>query len=400
MKKIIYLTTAMDNDDYAEYIKHWSIKPNPSNQNFHNKMIRSLALTYHVDVISVRPYSRKLCDLKKLPKQEKNTNNITWHYLAINKNPFIKLVSTKNKAINIINKLINKSNNDEYYLFTDTINLGIVHILKHITKTFKNIIYIGVVSDSPSNISNTSRSYTKYILNNTSSLDGYIALTRELNDLYNQNKKPYLINEGIVEIRDDIKQDYLPIKYFFFAGALLPRYGIYELIEAFKKILKKYPHYYLLICGHHGDENYLNEQIKDFDNIRYLKTIPYLDVLYYENGAIANINPRPFSEDLDRFSIPSKTLEYACSDALTISVKNSKLIKYFPQEILWTKSAKVDDLYEAIEKVITNEESLNKELAKKAKQIALDNFSKESVNKKISNFLEILTNEHKDKCHN
>lgn len=400
MKKIIYLTTAMDNDDYAEYIKHWSVKPNPSNQNFHNKMIRSLALTYPVDVISVRPYSKKLCDLKKLPKQEKITNNITWHYLAINKNPFIKFINTKNSAINVISKLINKNNDDEYYLFSDTINIGIVHILTNIIKTFKNIIYIGVVSDSPSNISNTSRSYTRYILSHTSSLDGYIALTRELNDLYNQNKKPYLINEGIVEIRDDIKKDYLPIKYFFFAGALLPRYGIYQLIEAFKKILEKYPHYYLLICGHHGDENYLNEKIKDFDNIRYLKTIPYLDVLYYENGALANINPRPFSEDLDRFSIPSKTLEYACSNALTISVKNSKLVKYFPQEILWCKSAKVEDLYEAIEKVITNDDSLNKELALKAKQIALDNFSKESVNKKISDFMEILTNEHKDKRHN
>lgn len=395
MKKIIYLTTAMDNDDYVDYVKHWSIKPNPSNQNFHNKMIRSLALTYHVDVISVRPYSKKLCDLKKLPKQENIKDNIFWHYLSIDKNTFIKLISTKNSAINLINKIINKDSDNEYYLFSDTINIGIVYILKYLMKRFKNIKYIGVVSDSPSNISNTSRSYTKYILNHTSSLDGYIALTRELNDLYNLNKKPYLINEGIVEIRDDIKQDYLPIKYFFFAGALLPRYGIYELIEAFKKILIKYPNYYLLICGHHGDENYLNEQIKDFNNIRYLKTISYLDVLYYENGAIANINPRPFSEDLDRFSIPSKTLEYACSDALTISVKNSKLVKYFPQEILWAKSSKVDDLYEAIEKVITNDPLLNKELAAKAKEIAINNFSKENVNKKIISFLEMLDNEYK-----
>lgn len=383
MKKIIYITTTMNEEDYVDYMEYWKIKPNPSNQNFHNKFIRSLAINNFVDVISIRPFSRNLCSLKRLPKDIKIENNITWHYLSIARNVFIRINSCLRQIYQLINEIADKNT----IIFTDTINMSIVYYLKHVLKK-KKIRVVGLLTDSPSNISNTRKSYTTFILNNTNQYDAYIALTRELNDLYNTNNKPYLVNEGIVEEKHTFKKDKLAIKYFFFAGAIMERYGIYNLIEAFKKINIKYPNYYLLIAGHHADEQYLFNKIKDCHNIRYLYTLSYDDVLYYEKYAVANINPRPFSEDLDHFSIPSKTLEYSCSGTITISVKNSKLIKYFPQEIVWCKSSNIDDLYEAMEKVITNDDELNKEIATKAKEIVLDNFSLEAVNKKVNDFLE------------
>ena len=383
MKKIIYITTTMNEEDYVDYMEHWKIKPNPSNQNFHNKFIRSLAINNFVDVISIRPFSRNLCSLKRLPKDIKIENNITWHYLSIARNVFIRINSCLRQIYQLINEIADKNT----IIFTDTINMSIVYYLKHVLKK-KKIRVVGLLTDSPSNISNTRKSYTTFILNNTNQYDAYIALTRELNDLYNTNNKPYLVNEGIVEEKHTFEKDKLAIKYFFFAGAIMERYGIYNLIEAFKKINIKYPNYYLLIAGHHADEQYLFNKIKDCHNIRYLYTLSYDDVLYYEKYAVANINPRPFSEDLDHFSIPSKTLEYSCSGTITISVKNSKLIKYFPQEIVWCKSSNIDDLYEAMEKVITNDDELNKEIATKAKEIVLDNFSLEAVNKKVNDFLE------------
>ncbi len=383
MKKIIYITTTMNEEDYVDYMEYWKIKPNPSNQNFHNKFIRSLAINNFVDVISIRPFSRNLCSLKRLPKDIKIENNITWHYLSIARNVFIRINSCLRQIYQLINEIADKNT----IIFTDTINMSIVYYLKHVLKK-KKIRVVGLLTDSPSNISNTRKSYTTFILNNTNQYDAYIALTRELNDLYNTNNKPYLVNEGIVEEKHTFEKDKLAIKYFFFAGAIMERYGIYNLIEAFKKINIKYPNYYLLIAGHHADEQYLFNKIKDCHNIRYLYTLSYDDVLYYEKYAVANINPRPFSEDLDHFSIPSKTLEYSCSGTITISVKNSKLIKYFPQEIVWCKSSNIDDLYEAMEKVITNDDELNKEIATKAKEIVLDNFSLEAVNKKVNDFLE------------
>ena len=63
----------------------------------------------------------------------------------------------------------------------------------------------------------TPRSYTLYLLNQGKNLNGYIALTEGLNDLFNENGKPSIILEGIVE---DLETKPVPNKYgkYFFFG--------------------------------------------------------------------------------------------------------------------------------------------------------------------------------------
>ena len=78
--RIIYFTTAQEEKDYRSFMNQWKIALNPSNQNFHNKLIRALAIENQVDVISIRPFSRKNMKVKKLPSVEKKEGNITWHY--------------------------------------------------------------------------------------------------------------------------------------------------------------------------------------------------------------------------------------------------------------------------------------------------------------------------------
>ena len=56
---IIYFTTAQDNNDYNEYLKIWPYPINASMQMLHNRLIRSMSLRNHVDVISLRPFSKK-----------------------------------------------------------------------------------------------------------------------------------------------------------------------------------------------------------------------------------------------------------------------------------------------------------------------------------------------------
>lgn len=379
MKHILYITTAMDEKDFKEYITHWKSAPNPSNQNFHNKLIRSLAINNKVDVLSLRPFSKSLCDMKKLEKEEKNDKNITWHYLAVSRSIFKKFVNCQTQ----INSLFKQLVNTDTIIFTDTINPALIHFLKHaVNKKYKNKI-IGIVTDSPSNISNTGRSFSTYILNNASNYDGYLALTDELNELYNRHNKPSCILEGIVEKRTFENRMPLQCKYFFFAGALMERYGVYNLIEAFKQFLKQYPDYYLIIAGHHGDEHRLLNTIKDYPNIRYLKMLPVDDILFYEQHSIGNINPRPFSEDLDRYSIPSKTIEYLVSGSPTISVKNTKLAKIFLQEIIWARSDSPLDLKEALEKVATMSKETRHDIVLQGQKKALENYSFDVVNKLI-----------------
>ena len=195
-----------------------------------------------------------------------------------------------------------------------------------------------------------------------------------------------MIVEGAVEnnLPKPVKNEYG--KYFFFGGALMKRYGIYELISAFHALNDK--NYKLLICGHHANEHELSEAIGDNKNIVYLHTLPVEKVHQLEMNAIANINPRPYSEDLDRFSIPSKTMEYLSSGRPTISVKNTRLQKDFNEFAVWAKSSNPDDLLASMKRVLELTEEEQAELGKKARTKVLSLYSLTKLNEILTKFLE------------
>lgn len=379
------MTTAMDKDDFNEYLTHWSSPPNPSNQNFHNKLIRSLAINNKIDVISVRPFSKTLCNLRNLKKGSKEDGNISWHYIPIQRNIFQKIINGQKH----INELMRTFATKDSIVFIDTINPALVHFTKHALKN-KSLKTVGICTDSPSNISGTSRSYTVYLLSHTNDYSGYIALTNGLNELFNSNDRPVLITEGIVTANLVEKKTELG-KYFFFGGALLPRYGVYELIKGFKLFSKAKKGYKLFISGHHGNIKMIAEAIAGDKNIIFLGGITNDECLAYEKGAIACINPRPFSEDLDRYSVPSKTLEYLTSGNPTLSVKNSKLQKTLGDYIIWIKSSTEKNIEAALKHVVSLTKKERDILGKNAEKKVLEIYSLETINEKVNDLLKNLS---------
>ena len=373
----------MEANDYKSFVSLWSKKPNPSNQNFHNKMIRSLAINNEIEVISIRPFSRKLVSLKSLPREERITDSIKWHYLHIKNNKILRFFSVKSDCL----KALKKEALDGAIVITDTINRNCIACAVKIAKANK-LPLVGICTDSPSNITGTTRSYTMYLLKKAQKCDGFIALTNGLNTLYNDSNKPNIIIEGIVDNKVDVIPhiEYKP--YFFFGGSLLPRYGINELIDGFKKLNRDDAK--LIIAGHTGNDKSILEMISGNPNIDFVGTLDINSVLSYEAGAIANINPRPFSEDLDRFSIPSKTIEYLTSGSITISVRNSKLKPYFDEEILWINNSTADDICWAMGTVLGMSEEDRKKIGQNAKEKVQSLFSLDQVNQKLVQFLTLF----------
>ncbi len=377
--KIIYFTTAQEEKDFRSFINDWKISLNPSNQNFHNKLIRALAINNEVHVISVRPFSRSNMLVKKLDKAVKTEGNITWHYVKRNGNKFYRAFVTTSQIMAAL-KGIDLS--DSIFI-TDTINQSIVKAVEKIQKKYKRPV-LGVCTDSPSNISGTTRSYTLFLLKHTREFDGYLSLTDGLNELFNPNGKPSYIFEGIVEDKKiETKESKKP--YIFFGGALMEKYGVYNLIEAFNELKKK--DLELWICGHHGNEAKLNEAFKGNKNIKFLGLLPVEKVMEYEQASLCTINPRPFSEDLDRFSIPSKSLEYMAMGRPVISVRNTILMKKFPDELIWIPSSSVNDIKVGIEKVLEMTEVERENFGEKAKNRVISLYSIESLGKNMQSFL-------------
>ena len=59
---IVVLTSSMADADFNEFAKSARIKPNPSNQNFYNKLIKALSFYNNVSVLSLRPFVKGMFD--------------------------------------------------------------------------------------------------------------------------------------------------------------------------------------------------------------------------------------------------------------------------------------------------------------------------------------------------
>ncbi len=382
---IIYITTAQDQNAYKNFVALWSKKPNPSNQNFHNKMIRCLSKTNRVDVISIRPFSRTMVKTNKLISTENVTTNIHWHYIAIKRNLFFRFTNVLNESLKICKNLPSDA-----IIVCDSINPLCVAAADKIRKKLK-LKTVTFCTDSPSNITGTKKSYTMYLLNKAKKFDGYISLTTELGELYGENNPNHLVIEGIVEpLKNHPGQISLTRPYFFFGGALLPRYGIYELIDAFNEFSAFNKDVDLVICGHHADEQTIEKCIKNNANIKYFGTLDVADIISLEQNSLACINPRPFNADLDRYSIPSKTIEYFNSGRITISGRSSKLQKNFFNEAIWLKESTKDEIRNALNKVVSMDEKERNEIALSAQNKAQKLYSFDVINKKILDFLSTI----------
>ena len=379
IKNIIYFTTAQERHDFDAYRNVWKAPINSSNQVFHRKFIRALSENYHVDVISLRPFSKSNCRIRRLDKAERITSKIHWHYLGIKRTRIFRYLSCWLQTEKLFFKFPKNT-----IIITDTINPRVLSLATSLSIQ-KHIPIFGVCTDSPSNITGTKRSYSLFVFKLATHLDGYVCLTESLNSLFNEKGKPSLIIAGLVE-------DYLPQptninykNYIFYSGTLLDKFGITNLVNAFLE--DNNPNIKLLIAGHHID-NELRAKIHRKPNIKFLGSLSNIDCLKYEQNALANINPRPFNEDLDRYSVPSKVLEYLRSGRPIISTNISALNDNFKNNIIWIKSNNEKDIIKALNKVYEMSEEDIKNLVLPGQQKSIELYSINSVSAKLKDFIE------------
>lgn len=371
MSKILYLTTAQDQNNFANFINDFSCPPNLSSQNFHNKLIRAIALTNDVDVISLRPINQYYKN-NEVTASSYNEENIHWMYPRITK-------SIKDKITRLPKEIDSYIVNNNYSaIVVETNNLFITSQALRIAKKL-SIKTIGVCTDNPKNISFASNRFKNSLIQKVRKLDSFICLTNDLNSLFNKKNKPYVIIDGINEelriytrlIKDD---------YIYFGGSLMEKYGVFSLIEAYKRL--KNDNIKLVLCGHHEPEEF-KKQIDDNPNIIYLGAKTYNEVANLEHYSLCCVNPRPLNNEIDKYSVPSKVLEYLANGGLTISTLNPVLNKNYSECIIWAKSSSPDDLFNSIKHALSFNDINRKTIIDKGKKEVLRRTSLSAINSLI-----------------
>ena len=378
--KIIYFTTACQKDYYDSFICNWNSSLNTSIQSLHNRLIRSLAITHEVEVISVRPFSRKYCKLKMLAGATEQEGKITWHYLEIKRNKVFRNASAKSQA----KKILNKMNLKDCIILTDTLNPFLLKCSTSFAKKY-NLPIIGVCNNTPSGIHDTGVSYTRFLHSLADDLSGYITLTGALNELFNKQNRANLTIEGIIEN----KYKSINVKeygnYIYYYGPLEEKYGVYELIDAFLEL--NFIDVNLVIAGYHGNNEKLNKIAKEHPSVKYLGMIRSDLALSLVNSSVLNVNPRPYSEDYDRYLIPCIVLDYMNANTLTLSVRNTQLQRYLNEDAVWVESGDKDALVSGIIQALNMEKEVKEAMIKKANADVNKLYSLSAVNHKTILFL-------------
>lgn len=375
MNKIIYLTNAMHFNDFERLMKYVEIMPNPSNQNFHYRFITSLNEHYKVKVISQRPINNKNSKLNFI-LDEVNHN---FYYPGFHLKPIIKNIELYRNSKQILNSL--KITQDDY-CFVDLLNLNLIQLAKYAKRKYKTKI-IGILTDNPHNLSDVKTRYIEHIEKSFSLCDGFVCLTPDLNQYANKLNKPYTIINGVLsytKIKNELEDKFG--KYIYFAGALYERYGVKTLIDAF---LSTKSDLRLVIAGHGPLSKEITFLAESHPRIDFVGEISPYQSLMFAYEAYININPRPFVETLDKYSVPSKVIEFANSGKPLISCHHSILKSIYSDSIFWTDNSP-ETIKNSIEKISSNYDFYSQK-ALKAKEISEEHFGKKEFSRKINNLI-------------
>lgn len=199
------------------------------------------------------------------------------------------------------------------------------YFFKSIPKKQKNKICL-IVPDLPSMMGGDLRKfhiklYLKFIENtikkNLYKIDCFVLISEKMKDVFDIKNKPWVVVEGIYNNQDQIapqkKEAHTTILY---TGTLAKRYGILDLLEAFRTITDET--FVLWICGDGDGKEEIENAAKSDVRIKYLGQIPNEQVQVLQRKATVLINPRKNDSEFTKYSFPSKTMEYFASGTPTI----------------------------------------------------------------------------------
>ncbi len=369
MNKFLYLTKAVEATIYEEGLLNGNIFINPSNQNFHKKMIETLSLIDSTTVISFN--------------HVKSTTNSSYNYVHLNTNKLKKYTSGSKQYIKQIESLSSYT-----HCFFDPLNVEILLVAKRIMNKYKNIKMIPIITDNPENITNTSRLYRFITRKILKTFNYYICLNEELNNLFNTQNKSNITLHGIAQNIDEVEPIKNKKEYYFFGGALYEMYGIVDLITSFIQLNDSSIE--LLIAGHGPLVDYIEAISTTVPNVKYIGLLSPNTISTYIKGSIAVINPRPINEKIDKESIPSKLIDYLYSMTPVISTTNYYLYNEFKECAIWYDNNDGNTLLSCLKKFSTMESKQLKKMARDAYKICNNKYSTIATSIQIKTYLDSL----------
>ena len=366
MKKAIYFTTALP-DKAREYLLNQGIAPNnPSNQNYHSRLIHTLGTFLEVSPICFSPYKAELPDTfcENILK-----NSTLWDHLISPK---------KAKRIGL--------SKDADFIFFDALNLSCFQSAL-LLKRKSNAKCVAVLTDDPNFISSVNPLYFSRFQSFMEKLKDTNPLAITLNDAL-ADKMGFSSHFSLPFLFEEKKEKKisLPYPYLFYSGTLLPRFNFPLFLEAFEEWKKEEggnSPLHLVYAGHHGT------MMSNNKDIIYIGECTEEENISLMKGAALVLNPRKEDPELDALSIPSKVFEYLLYTNRIASSPHPFLNSYLKGNAYLFSSSTKEEFLSFLRQYMKDEESFEKLPVNHAQEEIQQTYAKEKVASSLQKYLKI-----------
>jgi glycosyltransferase involved in cell wall biosynthesis len=218
--------------------------------------------------------------------------------------------------------------------------------------------------------------------------DGYILLTEYMNEIVNTLNKPYLVMEGLVDIKMSTSINSMENKaskrILLYAGGIFEEYGIKKLIEAFIQL--EGADLQLHIYGKGEMEKDMPYYMSLDNRIFYKGIVPNQTVVQRELEATLLINPRPSNKAFTKYSFPSKNMEYMVSGTPLVTTLLPGMPLEYQEYVYLLKDESVEGMSNALTKILEKSQEQLHNFGGVAKDFVLRNKSNLIQTKRILDF--------------
>lgn len=347
--EIIYLSRACSN----EILDSLPLKYSVAAVRFNYSFIEGIAKNNKVHSLYV--YNNNL------KKEEVIINGNINQYVFYSKNIFLRIIY-------IIKKSIKLYKNKNTILIADALNYSDALISCIIAQLFKRPT-IAIITDLPEFIgtyipkNERSLSYRttlkiKYFILNR--FEKYILLTEDMKDeLKIKSKNDYYVMEGVANIAAFNKfQNIEKVNQIMYAGSLHKEYGITNFIQAFIKYTKENNSIKLVIYGDGDSKQEILELCKENKQIEYKGIAKNEEILLEECKSLLLVNPRPIYDGkeenkFEKYSFPSKTMEYMSSGTPLLTTKLSGMPNEYLDYLFLIPDNSIESIYYSLKSVLS-----------------------------------------------
>lgn len=313
----------------------------------------------------------------------------------------IKPLSIKRRLRNEVEMRLKKRKQDEEtVLLLYSINSYVTDAIIPLKKKYPNVTIAAIITDLIDDAFNykTNNTFLKRIQvkreikaqkESYKHIDNFILLTKAMEERIPEAIGHSCVVEGISDrsLDDDIPQKVDDgVRSLLYTGTLQKYVGIDDFVDAFVRTTDA--NYRLIICGAGPSEQYIKEQASKDKRITYKGVVPRDEALALQQKATIVINPRKPTEEITKYSFPSKTIEYLSSGTPMIGYQLEGIPDEYYSFIYSPKGLATEDMTELIDEVLSKPDSELRERSIAARRFINENKTAKIQVRKIINFIE------------